>query len=227
MAVLPSDYISADNPDSDMYSLFSNRSAYDAVDVDPSMQPILWESTNLSCFSGGCKGERCHFMSQTSYTQHASNPNNVLIMSAENHSRFGGYSPKIAIKWVCETDRTVTVHGEDLTFCDIQIICINQEVFRCVDCNVKPDAISDSSALTYTTSVAVSSPSLFMQYVTFKYWETLGLQASDESENQLAKVARVRSEVTARMRNELEELTIDLQIMPKNKRAIAAVGGDD
>ncbi|RYG93975.1 hypothetical protein EON65_58150 [archaeon] len=227
MAVLASDYVSTDNPDSDMFSLFSHRSLYDAVDVDPTMQPLLWESANLSCFSGGCKGERCHLMSQTSYTQHASNQNNILIMSAENHARFDGYDPKIAIKWVGETDRTVTVHGEELTFCDIQIVCVNDEVFRCVRNNVKAGAVSDSSALTYTISVAVPTPSLFKQYLTFKYWETLGLQASAESENQLAKMARVRAAVTEKMRNEFEGLTIDLQLTPKNKRAIAAVSGDD
>jgi hypothetical protein len=37
MAVLASDYVSTDNPESDSFSLFSSRSAYDAVDVDPSM----------------------------------------------------------------------------------------------------------------------------------------------------------------------------------------------
>lgn len=227
LAVLASDYVSADNPESDMFSLFSYRSLYDdAVDVDPTMQPLLWESANLSCFSGGCKGERCHLMSQTSYTQHASNQNNILIISAENHARFDGYDPKIAIKWVGETDRTVTVHGEELTFCDIQIVCVNEEVFRCVRNNVKTGAASDSSALTYTTSVAVPTPSLFKQYLTFKYWETLGLQEGAESENKLDKMARVRAAVTEKMRNEFEGLTIDLQLTPKNKRAIAAVSGD-
>ena len=192
VAVLASDYISTDNPDSDMISLFSSRSVYDdAIDVDPTMEPLLWESANLSCFSGGCKGERCHLMSQTSYTQHASNQNNILIISAENHARFDGYDPKIAIKWVGETDRKVTVHGEELTYCDIQIVCVNEEVFRCVGNNVKAGAVSNQSALTYTTSVAVPAPSLFKQYLTFKYWETVGLQESTESENKLAKMARV------------------------------------
>jgi hypothetical protein len=36
--------------------------------VDPAMQPILWENANLSCFGGGCKGKRCHLMSQTYIT---------------------------------------------------------------------------------------------------------------------------------------------------------------
>lgn len=73
MAVLASDYDSADNPESDMFSLFSSRSQHDAVDVDITMQPLLWESVNLCCFSGGCRGERCHLMSQIWYAQHASN----------------------------------------------------------------------------------------------------------------------------------------------------------
>jgi hypothetical protein len=227
MAVLASDYVSNDNPESDEFSLFSSRSVHDAVDVDITMQPLLWESANLSCFSGGCKGERCHLMSQTSYTQHASNENNILIMSAENHTRFDGYDPKIAIKWVRETDRTVTVKGENLIFCDIQIVCVNKEVFRCVMNNVKSGAETDPNALVYTTSVAVATPSLFKQYLTFKYWESLGLQESAESENKLAKMARVRAEVTEKMRNDLEDLTIDLQLTPKNKRAIAAVNGDN
>lgn len=228
MAVLASDYVSADNPESDMFSLFSYRSVYDdAVDVDPTMQPLLWERANLSCFSGGCKGERCHLMSQTSYTQHASNQNNILIISAENHARFDGYDPKIAIKWVGETDRKEIVHNEELTFCDIEIICVNEEVFRCVMNNVKAGAVSNSSAFTFTTSVAVPTPSLFQQYLTFKYWETVGLQESAESENKLAKMARVRAAVTEMMRNEFGANTIDLQLTPKNKRAIAAVSGDD
>ena len=223
MAVLASDYVSADKPESGSVSLFSNRSVYDPVDVDISMQPLLWERANLSCFSGGRRGARCHLMSQTSYTQHASSENNILIMSAENHTRFDGYDPKIAIKWVGETDRTVTVNGEDLTFCDIQIVCINNEVSRCVMNNIKADAASDSSAFTYATSVAVPTPSLFKQFLTFKYLETLGLQSNPESEN---KQAKVREEVTKTMRSEFEGLTIDLQLTSKNKRAFAAVRSD-
>lgn len=227
-AVLASDYVSADNPESDMFSLFSCRSGYDdAVDVDQTMQPLLWESAKLSCFSGGCKGERCHLMSQTFYSQHASNPNNILIISTENHARFDGYDPKIAIKWVGETDRMEIVHGEELTFCDIEIVCVNEEVFRCVMCKVKAGAVSNSSAFTFTTSVAVPTPSLFKQYLTFKYWETLGLQESAESENEQAKIARVRADVTEKMRNEFGVNTIDLQLTPKNKRTIAAVSCDD
>lgn len=132
-------------------------------------------------------------------------------MSTNNHTRFGnGCDPKIAIKWVGETDRTVTINGEDLTFCDIQIVCLNDEVFRCVGSNVKEGALSDSIASTYTTSVAVPTPSLFKQFLTFKYWETLGLQESAaESGNEQAKMARVRAAVTEKMRREFECLTID------------------
>jgi hypothetical protein len=158
-------------------------------------------------------------MSQTSYTQHASNENNI---------RFDGYDPKIAIKWVRETARTVTVKGENLIFCDIQTVCVNNEVFRCVVNNVKSGAESDPSALAYTTPVAVATPSLFKKYRTFKYctWESLGLQESAEPENKLTKIARGRAEVTDKMRNDLEYLAIDLQLTPKNKRAIAEVSGD-
>lgn len=223
VAVLASHYISSDNPDSDQYSLYSHRSTPDAVDVDTEMQPMLWENAALSCFSGGCKGERCHLMSQTSYTQHASNENNLLIMSAENHFRFDGYSPKIAIRWVRETDRKVTVHGEELTYCDICIVCINDEVFACVGSNVKLGAARDMSNNTYTTSVAVPNPFLFKQYLTFKYLETVKLQASDESENCIAKISRVRAEVTQQMKREFGNLTIDLELKPKNKRNIAAL----
>jgi len=229
LAVLASDYDTKDNPESDQFSLCSYRSAYgDTIDVDPSMEPLLWENASLSCFAGGCKGVRCHLMSQTSFSQHASNPNNVLIISAENHMRFDGYDPKIAISWVRETDRTVIVKGEELTYCDIQIECTNEEVFRCVASHVKTGSASDSSALTYTTSVAVQSPALFKQYLTFKYWETLGLQqASTEAESKAEKLARVRRAVTEKMRDEFEGLMIDLLLTPKNKRAIAAVSGDD
>lgn len=166
-------------------------------------------------------------MSQTSYTQHASNENNILIMSAENHSRFDGYNPKLTIKWVGETDRIVTVHGEDLTYCDISIICINEDVFHCVGSNVKPGAATDATNKTYVTSLAVPNPSLFKQYLTFKYLETVGLQVSDEYENKVAKMGRVRAEVTQKMRQEFDGLTIDLDLKPKNKRNIAAVEGDD
>jgi hypothetical protein len=121
VAVLSSDYISAENPNSGEFSVFSRLSSPDDMIVDPAMQPILWENANLSCFGGGCKGKRCHLMSQTSYVQHADNLNNILIMSAENHDRFDGYSPNIAIRWVGVTDRTVTVKGEEVTFCDIAI----------------------------------------------------------------------------------------------------------
>ena len=150
-------------------------------------------------------------------------------MSSENHTRFdNSYDPKIAIKWVGETDRTVTINAEDLTFCDIQIVCVNDEVFRCVGNNVKAGAMSDHSAFTYTTSVAVPTPSLFKQFLTFKYWETLGLQESaTESENKLAKIARVRVAVAEKMRLEFVDLTIDLQLTHKNKRAFVAVSGDN
>lgn len=166
-------------------------------------------------------------MSQTSYTQHASNPNNILIISADNHARFDGYDPKIAIKWVGETDRKEIVQGEELTYCDIEIACVNEVVFGCVMHNMKLGAVSCSSALTFTTSVAVPTPSLFQQYLTFKYWETVGLQESAESENKLAMMARVRAAVTKKMRDEFGKNTIDLELTPKNKRAIAAVSGDD
>lgn len=133
VAMLASEYDSADNTESDTFSLFSSRSVYDdLVEVDSVMQPLLWENANLQSFKGGCKGQRCHLMSQTSYTQHASNPNNILIISRDNHMRFDGFDPKIAIKWVGETDRKVIVHGEELTFCDIEIVCVNEEVFHCV-----------------------------------------------------------------------------------------------
>lgn len=69
--------------------------------------------------------------------------------------------------------------------------------------------------------MAVPTPSLFQQYLTFKYWE------STESENQLAKVARVRETVIEKMRNEVGANTIDLQLTPKNKRSIAEVSGDE
>jgi hypothetical protein len=166
-------------------------------------------------------------MSQTSYSQHALNENNILIMSGENHIRFDGYDPKIAIMWVSETDRTVTVHGEDLTYCNIQIVCVNEEVFRCVKCSVKSGTASDLNTLTCTTTVAVSSPALFRQFLTFKYMESVGLQQSAGSENQAVKMARVRTGVTQKMQDEFEGLSIDLQLTPKNKRAIAAVSGDD
>eukprot|EP01036_Dinobryon_divergens_P025599 gene25599-34163_t len=197
MAVLPSDYVSVDNPDSDDFSLLSVQSDYDAVDVDIRMQPRLWESADLSCFSGGCKGKRCYLMSQTSYIQHASNENNILIMSAENHFRFFGENdPKIAIKWVRETDQVVTIDEEEQTFCEIQIVF---------------------DSLTYTTSVAVPTPSLFKQFLTFKYLETLELQQqSVKPENKLAKIAGVRATVIERMRSEFgDDLTIDLNVKKK------------
>ena len=219
MAVLASDYVSTDNPESDQISLFSTPSIYDAVDVNIQMQPLLWERADLSCFSGGCKGERCHLMSQTWYKQHASNENNILIMSAENHFRFDGFDPKIAISWFGETDRVVNINGEDLIFCEIQIVCVNEEVFKCVRNNIKVGAISSIETLTFTTSVAVPTPSLFKQYLTFKYWETLGLQeASAMSENKQAKLARVRATVTENMRSEFgDDLTIDLNVSKKSR----------
>eukprot|EP00981_Chlorochromonas_danica_P006457 scaffold1401_cov180-Ochromonas_danica.AAC.7 len=84
VAILSSDYVSTDNPLSDDDSVDSRLSSPDDTEVDPSMQPILWENVNLSCFNGGCKRKKCHLMSQTFYTQHADNENNVLIMSGEN-----------------------------------------------------------------------------------------------------------------------------------------------
>ena len=222
IAVLASDYVSADNPESYEYSLYSTPSVYDAVvDVNIQMQPLLWERADLSCFSGGCKGERCHLMSQTWYKQHASDENNILIMSAENHFRFDVFYPKIAINWVGETDRVVTTNGEELTFCEIQIVCVNEEVFKCVRNNIKIGAIHCVETLTFTTSVAVPTPSLFKQYLTFKYWETLGLQeASAVIESKQAKIARVRATVTERMRSELgDDLTIDLNVSKKDRGA--------
>eukprot|EP01038_Epipyxis_sp_PR26KG_P015458 gene15458-20856_t len=97
VAVLSSDYVTSDNPDSNDFSVYSRISSPDDLIIDSTMQPILWENANLSCFHGGCKGKKCHLMSQTSYIQHADNANNILIMSAENHDRFDSYSPKIAI----------------------------------------------------------------------------------------------------------------------------------
>lgn len=225
--VLASDYISADNPNSDEYSVFSNRLSPDAVEVTLEMQPKLWENATLSCFLGRCKGERCHLMSQISYTQHASNENNILIMSADNHTRFDGYNPKMSIKWIGETDRVTTVNGEDLTYCEIVIICVNDEVYRCVGEYRKLGTDANPAARTYTTSVAVPNPLLFKQYLTFKYLETRGLQESDQSEKKIAMMRRVRVEVVERMRQEFGNLlTIDLDLKPKNKRNIAAMEGD-
>lgn len=42
LAILSSDYISAENPDSGEFSVFSRLSSPDDMIVDPAMQPILW-----------------------------------------------------------------------------------------------------------------------------------------------------------------------------------------
>lgn len=221
LAILSSDYISAENPDSGEFSVFSRLSSPDDMIVDPAMQPILWENANLSCFSGGCKGKRCYLMSQTSYVQHADNDNNILIMSAENHDRFDGYSPNIAIRWVGATDRTVIVKGEEVTFCDIAIECLNAEVYRCVGSSIKLGTVSDSEKMTYFTSVTMPNPTQFRQFLTFKYLETKGLQRSDEPV--LAKMSRVRAEVKQTM-EQSPDITIDLNLQLKNKRNLAALG---
>lgn len=223
MAVLSSDYISAENPDTGDFSVFSRLSSPDDMIVDPAMQPILWENANLSCFGGGCKGKRCHLMSQTSYVQHADNLNNILIMSAENHDRFDGYSPNIAIRWVGATDRTVAVKGEEVTFCDIAIECLNAEVYKCVGTSIKLGTVSNSEQLTYFTSVAMPNPTQFMQFLTFKYLETRGLQNSVDPEPVLAKMSRVRAEVK-QMMEQRPDITIDLNLQLKNKRNLAALG---
>ena len=90
-------------------------------------------------------------------------------MSAENHFRFEGFDPKIAMNWVVETDRrVVTTNGEELTFCEIQIVCVNEEVFKCVRNNIKIGAIHCVETSTFTTSAAaVPTPSLFLQAVPF------------------------------------------------------------
>lgn len=223
VAVLPSDYNSADddeNPDSEE---FSRLSSPDNIIVDPDMQPILWENAHLSCFGGGVKGKRCHLMSQTSYVQHADNDNNILIMSAQNRQRFDGPSPFIAIRWVGATDRTVTVKGEEVTFCDIAIECLNTEVFRCVGTTIKLGTVSDSESLTYFTSVAMPDPAQFRQFLTFKYLETKGLQRSSGPEPVLAKMSRVRAEVMQTM-GQSPDLTIALNLQLKNKRSLAALG---
>lgn len=222
VCVLSSDYISTDNPDSIEYSVFSGHSSLDDTNVDLAMQPILWENANLSCFRAGCKGIICHLMSQTLYIQHADNPNNVLIMSAENHVRFDGFSPKIAIRWMEETNRTVTVHDEELTFCNIAIECLNIDVFTCLGAHIKQGTVSLPETMTYVTCVAVPNPMQFRQFLTFKYLETKSLQNSDESDSSRAKMSRAREEAKLRMQQE-DYCTIDLNIQQTKKRNIAVL----
>lgn len=168
-------------------------------------------------------------MAQTSYVQHAENDNNILIISAENRQRFDGRvfddgcAPHIAIRWVGATDRTVTVKGEELTFCDIAIECLDDEVYQCVGASVKPGTVSDSENLTYFTSVAMPNPSQFRQFLTFKYLETKGLQRSDDRGHVLAKLSRVRAEAKQTM-EQSPDITIDLNSQLKNKRKLAALG---
>ena len=115
----------------------------------------------------------------------------------------------------------VTIDGEDLTYCDIQIVCVDEEVFKCVMSSVKVDSstFTEVDALAYTISVAVPTPSLFKQYLTFKYLETLGLLQEEcvKPQSKLAKIARVRATVvTERMRSEFGyDLTIDLNVNKK------------
>jgi hypothetical protein len=222
VAVLSSDYITTDNPDSRDFSVFSRLSSPDDMIVDPDMQPLLWENANLSCFGGGCKGKKCHLMSQTSYIQHADNDNNILIMSAENHDRFDGYCPRTAIRWVGVTDRTVTVKDEEVTYCDIAIECSNADVYKCVGTSIKAGTVSEPDKMTYFTSVAVPSPTQFKQFLTFKYLETVGLQKSDESESAYVNLSRVRAEVKKSMEQD-PAVTIDLNLQHKNKRNHAAL----
>ena len=227
VAVLSSDYITTDNPNSGEFSVFSRLSSSDDLIVGPTMQPILWENANLSCFGGGCKGKKCHLMSQTSYIQHADNANNMLIMSAENHDRFDGYSPKIAICWVGVTDRAVTVNEEEVTFCDIAIECLNADVYKCVGTSIKTGTKSDPDNMIYFTSVAVPNPTQFKQFLTFKYLENKGLQQNiNVSEKELAKMSRVRAEVKVTMEQD-PDVTIDLNIQRKNKRILATLEVDN
>ena len=74
------------------------------------------------------------------------------------------------------TDRTVTVKGEEVTFCDIAIECLNAEVCRCKGTSIKLGTVSDSEQMTNFTSVAMPNPTQFRQFLTFKYLETKGLQ---------------------------------------------------
>ncbi len=223
-AILSSDYNTADNPDSDNYSVFSRLSSPDDLLVDAAMQPILWENANLSCFGGGCKGKRCHLMSQTSYIQHADNENNILIMSAENHDRFDSFSPNIAIRWDKVTDRIVTVNEQEVTFCDIVIECCNRDVYKCVQASIKAGTTSEPQNLSFLTSVAVPNPTEFKQFLTFKYLETKGLQNIHRygSENALAKMSRVRADVKVTMEED-PRITIDLSMKVKNKRNLASM----
>jgi hypothetical protein len=227
MAVLSSDYISTDNPDSADFSVYSRLSSPDDMMVDSEMQPMLWENANLSCFGGGCKGKRCHLMSQTSYIQHADNDNNILIMSAENHDRFDGYLPNIAIRWVGVTERAVYIKGEEFTFCDIAIECRNAEVYRCVGTSIQLGTKSDPDQMTYFTSVAMPNTTQFMQFLTFKYLESKGLQnSSNDSESPYDKMRRVRAEVKRTM-EQMPDITIDVNITLKHKRNLAALGVGD
>jgi hypothetical protein len=222
IAILSSDYISTDNPDTDEYSVYSRCSSPDDIIVNVEMQPILWENANLSCFTGGCKGKKCHLMSQTSYIQHADNSNNIMIMSGENHDRFDGYSPKIAIRWLQATDTTVTVKGEDLTLCEIAIECLNEEVYKAVGKSIKPGTRSDPGTNTYYTTVAVDNPSEFKQFLTFKYLENKGLQDSKDSGNLLEKLNKVRAKVKRAMEQD-PTVTINLNLQRTKKRSLATL----
>jgi hypothetical protein len=77
--------------------------------------------------------------------------------------------------------------------------------------------------MTYFTSVAMPNPTLFRQFLTFKYLETKGLQMSDDPEPVLAKMNRVRAEVKQTM-EQSPDITIDLNLQLKNKRNLAALG---
>jgi hypothetical protein len=144
-------------------------------------------------------------------------------MSAENHDRFDGYSPNIAIRWVDFTDRTVTVMEEEVTFCKIAIECLNAEVYRCVGTSINLGTESNYEEMTYYTYVAMPNPAQFMQFLTFKYLETKGLQNGDDSEAALSKMSRVRAEVKQTM-EQRTDINIDLNLQLKNKRNLATLG---
>jgi len=232
-AILGEHYKSEDNADSpECYSVDSRMTVpgFEGVPVHADMQPMLWENASLPCFAAGNKGIICHLMSQTAFTQYAAEPSNILIISADNHFRFDGYSvdtsgiPKIAIRFVESTLQTATVSGTERTVVRIAIECIAVDVYHAVKASVKEGTDYQEDRLTFFTTVAVPNADLFRQFLTFKYWETLGLWDSVDpskpriTETSEKRLKRVREEVAVKMALEPDLYSIDTAEQRKPKK---------
>ena len=220
-AILSLHYNSIDNQYSpECYSIDSRLTLFETVPVYKDMQEMMWENVNLPCFAAGSKGRLCHLMSQTSYYQHASNPNNTLIMSLENHARFDGFSveppvPKFAIRYVATTDQTVTVGGTTRTLVRIAIECFTEEVYKAIQLEVKFGSLPVDDEKAYYMLLAVPDADSFRKFVTFKYWENkVMMEDSNATETKENKLKRARELAKSKLSDE-QDFDMTEQRRPK------------